>query len=69
LAKRTIAGSTVTAETSVSITVLVRTTKVIGLKPKVICFTNRIVVIEPSKLRKQAVIIIFLIGTVFKKLL
>ena len=52
-----------------SITVLVRTTKVRGLSPKVIYFTNSIVVIAPSRLRKQAVIIIFLIGTVFKKLL
>ena len=69
LANSTIAGSTVKAETNVSITVLVRTTKVRGLSPKVIYFTNSIVVIAPSRLRKQAVIIIFLIGTVFKKLL
>jgi len=67
LANRTIAGKTVKAETKVSITVLVRTTKVSGLRPKVICFTYKRVVMAPRRLRKQAVIIILRIGTVFRK--
>ena len=67
LANSTIAGKVVKADTRVSITVLVNTTKVSGLSPKVSCFTYRIVVIAPNKLRKQAVIIIFLIGIVFRR--
>ena len=67
LANKTIAGSIVKAKTNVSVTVLVNTTKANGLMPKVIFFTYKNVVTEPTKFNKHAIIIIVRIGKSFSK--
>ncbi len=67
MANRTIAGSIVKANTNVSVTVLVRTTKARGLIPKVISFTYKTVVDAPIKFKRQAIAIILRIGSSFKR--